>query len=448
MWKLRQVMAELNRDYQIIVVDDASTDSTPAVLSPYIRVLPLTVIRNSQRRGYADALELAIREAVRRSPYPKRDAVITLQADFTEDPDAVPTLVKRIEAGADLVTTEAVIEEETPRPFRWGRRLFRWMLRGKEWAQGDGLSGLRAYRVVTLKRALEARGTGRLLSWNGWGANVELLSLTAPHSRRTEIVETTLKSHRHQRDTRFAFMEPLRLVRGALSGKPNASATALATDGVIAAPLPIAVEQPAAQQHTRTHQRVRDRQGPAKRTRGESKTVRPDRTERPERPERGGRGGRGAGRQAQSTAQAASPRPSGRGQRPEKARPAPADPTAVTEAPAAVAPTAGEATPTRKRRRPRRRKGAKTQQSPQLVVEGQTETPSEAPSPESASEVLTGSTPDGTTPKKKSRRGRRGGRGRRRGPRIEGGETTNGEPAGEAMESRPSEPPPLAAEGD
>src|SRR5688572_32973494 len=153
-------MAELNRDYQIIVVDDASTDSTPAVLSPYIRVLPLTVIRNSQRRGYADALEVALREAVRRSPYPKRDAVITLQADFTEDPDAVPTLVKKIEAGADLVCTDAAIEQETPRPFRWGRRMFRWMLRGKEWAQGDGLAGLRAYRVVTLKRGVGGRGSG------------------------------------------------------------------------------------------------------------------------------------------------------------------------------------------------------------------------------------------------------------------------------------------------
>src|SRR5512143_1794040 len=108
-------MAELQRDYQIIVVDDASTDSTPAVLSPYIRVLPLTVIRNSERRGYADSLELAIREAVRRSPYPKRDAVITLQADFTEDPDVVTTLIKRFEAGADVVATNAAMEASAPR---------------------------------------------------------------------------------------------------------------------------------------------------------------------------------------------------------------------------------------------------------------------------------------------------------------------------------------------
>src|SRR5688572_19105355 len=221
LWKLRQVMAELNRDYQIIVVDDASTDSTPAVLSPYIRVLPLTVIRNSERRGYADALEVALREAVRRAPYPKRDAIIVLQGDFTEDPDVVTTLVKKIEAGADIVATDVEIEEATPRSYRWARKLFRWLLRGKEWAVGDALSGLRAYRVVTLKRALDARASARVLSWNGWGANAELISLAQPHSRRTDIVEATLKHHRQQRDSRFGFTELLREVRGAASGRAN-----------------------------------------------------------------------------------------------------------------------------------------------------------------------------------------------------------------------------------
>src|SRR5436190_1182897 len=149
LWKLRQVMGELQRDYQIIVVDDASTDSTPAVLNPYIRVLPLTVIRNPERRGYADSLEIALREALRRSPYPKRDAVVTLQADFTEDPDALAAMMKRFEAGADLVGSTAEMEASAPRALRWGRRFLRWSLRKHEWsAVGDPVSGFRVYRVV------------------------------------------------------------------------------------------------------------------------------------------------------------------------------------------------------------------------------------------------------------------------------------------------------------
>lgn len=103
LWKIRQVMTDFPRDYQILVVDDASTDATPEVLEPYTRILPLTVHRNAERQGYAASLERLIREAVQRSEYPKRDAIITLQGDFTEEPDEIPALIKRIEGGADVV---------------------------------------------------------------------------------------------------------------------------------------------------------------------------------------------------------------------------------------------------------------------------------------------------------------------------------------------------------
>ncbi|MGQ0560465.1 MAG: glycosyltransferase family 2 protein, partial [Gemmatimonadota bacterium] len=330
LWKLRQVMAELNRDYQIIVVDDASTDSTPVVLSPYIRVLPLTVIRNAQRRGYAASLELALREAVRRAPYPKRDAIIALQADFTEDPDVVMTLVKRIEAGADIVATDAAIEDSMPRAYRWGRRLMRWLLRRREWAIGDPLSGMRAYRVITLKRAVDARAGGRLLSWEHWGANAELIGLTAPQSRRSDVIEMTLKHHRLQRPNRFSFMELLRAVRGAATGKANVSAPPLPTDSVVAAPLPLAVE-------SRTVK-------PAERERGRGRG-----RGRGEVAERGRRdAGRGRGEERKQRT-GRGPRPATRGPRPERA-PAPAP--ANAPAPEAVL-MPGEAPPAKKRRRAR-----------------------------------------------------------------------------------------------
>lgn len=404
LWKLRQVMAELNRDYQIIVVDDASADSTPAVLSPYIRVLPLTVIRNSTRRGYADALEVAIREAVRRAPYPKRDAVITLQADFTEDPDVVQTLVKKIEAGADIVATTVDIDTAMPRPYRWGRRLFNWLLRGKEWAGfGDPLSGLRAYRVVTMKRALDTRGTGRLLSWNSWGANVELLSLTVPQSRRTDVVESTLMFHRHQRDSRFTFMDTLREVRGAASGKPNAHAPALPTDGVVATPLPLAVEQAAARQpHTERprHRHPKVKEQPRQRGKRE-------REQRPERQQR-----------------------EQREQRPKRVE-KPVAPAVVAEA------ATTEEVKKKRRRRPRRRKEKKNQ--PELVPDVTTEPV--------ASSNTEGAVPGEAPAKKKSRRGRRGGRGRRRGPRANGESNSDTQSQNEGGEAPPP-PPPVAAEGD
>ena len=402
LWKLRQVMAELGRDYQIIVVDDASTDSTPAVLSPYIRVLPLTVLRNQERRGYADSLELAIREAVRRSPYPKRDAVIVLQADFTEDPDVAPAMIKRIEAGADVVATDAQTEPTAPRSIRWGRKFLRWLLRGQEWAAfGDPLSGLRAYRIVVLKRALDARGTSRLLTWNDVGANVELLSQTAPVARRNDVIESTIKHHRLQRASRFTFMTAWREVRGAKRAKPSATARALPTDSAPVAPLPIVLETPAPARHRGDEARHRRERGP----RSRPQQVRGPRSEKPKSGPR-------------------SPRP----------------PKLAVAAPVAPVAAADTEKPVRKRRRSRKRKPTRPQQeSPTLVQD----TPAQTESPLPVS-LESAATPEaGAAPKKKSRRGRRGGRGRRRGPRPD---TTNGTQS--SAQDGGDAAPPMSAEGD
>lgn len=397
LWKLRQVMSELRRDYQIIVVDDASTDSTPAVLKPYIRVLPLTVIRNAKRRGYSDSLEIAVREAVKRSPYPKRDTVITLQADFTEDPDVAPLMIKRIEAGADIVSCDVEIEEASSRSFRWGRKLFRWLLRKHEWAtSGDPVSGLRAYRVMVLKRAIETRGNSRLLSWKSYGANVELMMQAAPHSRRNEVVETQLKMHRHQRDSRYAFMDVLSQVRGAASGRAAKNVSALPTDShVVAAELE---KKPARRDGERS---TRGRDGERTRGRDGGKT----RRERPARPQRE------------------------KPQREQREKQPVLELKDETPPPSADAP--------RKKRRPRRRKKKATQNpntQMELVVHTNEEPVVIEPSMDASGEQPAGE--EGLIKKKKSRRGRRGGRGRRRGPRPG------------AQSDTPSEAPPdIAAEG-
>ena len=109
LWKIRALLTEQGRDFHLLVVDDASTDDTAAVLEPYGRVLPLTVLSHDTRKGYAASVERLIREAVKRSDYPKRDGVLLLQADFSEAPELIPDMVRRFEGGADVVGARASV---------------------------------------------------------------------------------------------------------------------------------------------------------------------------------------------------------------------------------------------------------------------------------------------------------------------------------------------------
>ncbi len=213
LWRVRQVMTEFRRDFHLIVLDDGSTDATAEVLAPYEKVLPLTLLRNERTGGYAAALERLLREAVARSTHPKRDIAVVMQADFTEPPEEIPALVRKLEGGADVVgSAVAGVDAELPRGLRWSRRGLPWLLGRKRLPKegGDPMSGFRAYRVHVVKRALQEREGAPLLTRQGWAANAELLMAVAPHTRRADRAEVQLRYTRRERETRFTPWPTLR----------------------------------------------------------------------------------------------------------------------------------------------------------------------------------------------------------------------------------------------
>ena len=223
LWKIRRVMADFGRDYEILVLDDGSTDDTRALLSSYRRVVPLRILNGKQRLGYSGATEELLREAVSRAEYPKRDVAVTLQADFSDDPAGVVPLIKTIEGGADIVS--AAFEEEPPGLTR-AARVTRWLARN--WLRGtlssapvsEPLGGFRAYRIVVLKKMFAEAGEGRLALGEGWAGNLELLQRALPHAR--SVAEAIVEEPRNRRVRRSRFrawrtLRGLRRARGRVS---------------------------------------------------------------------------------------------------------------------------------------------------------------------------------------------------------------------------------------
>lgn len=191
LYKIRQVMMDVRREYVAIVLDDGSSDATADVAQKYQKFLPVRVLRHPGNRGFGASLDRLVREAARLSRYPERDIAITIEADFSWSPDAVPDMVREIEAGADVVIGAATHSPADRMPL--GRRtsgsLVSMILRAVLPLGGvtDYTSTFRAYRIAMLKRAIAAHQE-KLITSPGGAANVELLlRLGRLHPSVTEV---------------------------------------------------------------------------------------------------------------------------------------------------------------------------------------------------------------------------------------------------------------------
>jgi glycosyltransferase involved in cell wall biosynthesis len=229
LWRLRKVFQEQPREYEVLVYDDGSTDATAETLEPYHKVMPLTVLGGT-RVGYAAAVDALCREASRRTRYPRRDAVILLQADFTDQPEHLPELVKRFDGGADIVVGERPADASTvPAPVRSLRRLVPWVVRPFVRMAGvrDLFATLRLFRVSVIRDLVKERGDAPLLAGEGWSANADLLLRAAPHARRVETVELAPRYDVRERPSRIRpWADAMSLLRFARAARASSRRTA------------------------------------------------------------------------------------------------------------------------------------------------------------------------------------------------------------------------------
>jgi|SRR5688572_24820646 len=204
LWKIRQVFADFPREYQLLVGDDASGDSTREVLEPYTKVLPLEIVRTKQREGTAKTVERLLKLALERTDRPKRDAAVVLHADFTHSVTLLPEIIKKLDSGADLVVAEGQVAGDETRGYkllrRWGSHLLPRAARPD--GVHDALSGFIATRLITLRSALKASGEP-LLRLDGWSARAELIAKLGRQARRTDVVAAPERLDLRERPSRL-----------------------------------------------------------------------------------------------------------------------------------------------------------------------------------------------------------------------------------------------------
>jgi glycosyltransferase involved in cell wall biosynthesis len=138
---------------EVIVVDDGSTDNTAKVA----KLAGATVIRHDENRGKGAAIQSILAEAKKRNP----DVLVLLDADSQHNPNEIPTIIKPVSQGFDLVIgSREAQKDKTPRYRRIGQKvIFRSSRLASKANIADSESGFRALSPKAIKKLdLKARG--------------------------------------------------------------------------------------------------------------------------------------------------------------------------------------------------------------------------------------------------------------------------------------------------
>jgi glycosyltransferase involved in cell wall biosynthesis len=177
---LRRVEASLNqvgRPYEVVLVDDGSSDRTPELLAEARSRLPwLRVIRMKQNRGQSAAFEAGFAAA-------RGELIATIDADLQNDPEEIPRLLPML-GDFDMITGWRKERQDTG--FR------RWQSRKanqiRNWISqetvNDSASSLKIYRAHTLKGLRLFNGAHRFFPTLVKMRGYTCLELPVKHSQR------------------------------------------------------------------------------------------------------------------------------------------------------------------------------------------------------------------------------------------------------------------------
>ena len=120
--RLTTSLTQVGRPYEILFVDDGSTDASPVILEELFRRDPAHVRVIQFRRNFGKTAALSAGFAHARGP-----VIITMDADLQDDPAEIPAMLARLDEGYDLVAAWRV-DRQDPLDKRLPSRLFNFVV--------------------------------------------------------------------------------------------------------------------------------------------------------------------------------------------------------------------------------------------------------------------------------------------------------------------------------
>jgi len=192
------VLTASGSPFQLVVVNDGSTDSTAKVVDGLATELGVVLVNHPVNRGLGGAITTCIDKALELSTSPD-DIVVSMDADNTHSPDYIPSMVSKIwEEDKDVVIASRFCSgsKEVGVPLfrlllsRGARVLFRIFLKLPE--VRDYTCGYRAYRAGVLRQAVAKYGDG-LITRQGFACTDELLVKLSTLTRKITEVPFVLR---------------------------------------------------------------------------------------------------------------------------------------------------------------------------------------------------------------------------------------------------------------
>lgn len=160
--RVGEAFADNQLPYEVIVVDDGSSDDTAQIVSQLSFQMPVHLVQHEVNQGLGPTIRDALKEAIDRAG--ERDIIVTMDADNTHPPGLIDRMVRMIHEGCDVVIASRfesggrAVGVPIERHFlSLGARFIFTMLFPTRGVR-DYTSGYRAYRASVIRQGFADHG--------------------------------------------------------------------------------------------------------------------------------------------------------------------------------------------------------------------------------------------------------------------------------------------------